>query len=352
MTDPQAIHPRAKLLLEQTAAHVFKARNDLVCAAQYGGVTDAEAKHAAKLLFDVQALLEVADARTAAADPEPPPAVIRTPVIRTKGAAEAMTAAELLREIRMTLGLAGVDAADVETVEGITEAIDRAGHLELLDRVVFGLGGPTLRSVLDARYFDLADELATERGPYGIIYGAEGADFPDVAERGPFATLDLARRGVDLRLFADKGGATIVDGWEESDGKGIATGKGRVVEVVEPLEITASVERHGRRHSITLTPWGLSFLDEDRHGGAASHFRTVDAEVIGDFDEPAAAAAGRVWTVPVDMASTWGIADGLDEHAQLELAELLVHRWREAARAAGIVALVRREDDGGLAILR
>ena len=65
--------------------------------------------------------------------------------------------------------------------------------------------------------------------PFGIIYGAEGYDFPFVKERGPYASLEEATAALDHKLAKWHGGWTIVSGWEKSDGYSITTGKGRVV---------------------------------------------------------------------------------------------------------------------------
>ena len=65
---------------------------------------------------------------------------------------------------------------------------------------------------------------------YGIIYGAEGCDYPDVSEDGPYATLSDARAAVDLTTAARMGGWTIVSDYSPSDGESISTGAGIVVE--------------------------------------------------------------------------------------------------------------------------
>jgi len=66
--------------------------------------------------------------------------------------------------------------------------------------------------------------------PYGLVYGVEGANFPDLCEVGPYATLAQARAAIDPELVARYGGWLIAEGWVRSDGECITTGAGRVVE--------------------------------------------------------------------------------------------------------------------------
>lgn len=70
----------------------------------------------------------------------------------------------------------------------------------------------------------------THEPPYGIIYGAEGYDFPLIAEDGPYETLDEARASLNSDTAARLGGWMIVSGWIASDGASITTGAGMVVE--------------------------------------------------------------------------------------------------------------------------
>jgi hypothetical protein len=64
---------------------------------------------------------------------------------------------------------------------------------------------------------------------YGIIYGHEGADYPDVVESGPYDTLKAAKAAVRRDLSARYRGWTIVAEWEPSDRESIASGSGIVV---------------------------------------------------------------------------------------------------------------------------
>ena len=72
------------------------------------------------------------------------------------------------------------------------------------------------------------EEETTMRPPYGIIYGREGANFPDVAEVGPYPTRASAQEAVDPALVVRYGEVMIVSDWRASDGEDIATGAGRV----------------------------------------------------------------------------------------------------------------------------
>lgn len=100
------------------------------------------------------------------------------------------------------------------------------------------------RALLSVRgdYHPILDGLGQEEEDtmdatsYGIIYGRDGANFPDIAEDGPYATLADARASIDRERVRDMGGAVIASGWVESDGLDIATGAGTVVEVIDARE--------------------------------------------------------------------------------------------------------------------
>ena len=66
---------------------------------------------------------------------------------------------------------------------------------------------------------------------YGIIYGADGADYPDVEEDGPYPSRAAADAAIDRTLVAHRG-AVIVDGYVASDGESITTGQGRIVAIL------------------------------------------------------------------------------------------------------------------------
>lgn len=74
--------------------------------------------------------------------------------------------------------------------------------------------------------------LFDEPDAFGILYGAEGANFPNVVEDGPYATLAAATAALDPRMAARYDGAMIASAWQRSDGRDIATGKGQVVKVI------------------------------------------------------------------------------------------------------------------------
>lgn len=77
----------------------------------------------------------------------------------------------------------------------------------------------------------------------GLIYGAEGADYPDVQEEGPYGSLADACAAVDDARAARLGGVMIVEDWVASDGESITTGKGRVV-----LTALSEVHEYLRTH--------------------------------------------------------------------------------------------------------
>jgi hypothetical protein len=76
---------------------------------------------------------------------------------------------------------------------------------------------------------------------YGIIYGTKGADFPEVAEDGPYASVNAARAAVDEVRAKRLGGWMILEHWMESDGYSITTGAGVVVETERGAVDSASL---------------------------------------------------------------------------------------------------------------
>lgn len=73
---------------------------------------------------------------------------------------------------------------------------------------------------------------AAREASYGLIYGREGADYPDVAESGPFKTADDAIADLDEALARRLGGVMLVRDYRASDGISITTGSGIVVRVI------------------------------------------------------------------------------------------------------------------------
>ena len=71
---------------------------------------------------------------------------------------------------------------------------------------------------------------AVKATPYAIIYGREGADYPDVHEDGPYPTIAAARAALDASLVAQYGEWMIVSDWTPSDGESITTSRGIVAE--------------------------------------------------------------------------------------------------------------------------
>ena len=76
---------------------------------------------------------------------------------------------------------------------------------------------------------------------YGLIYGVDGANFPDVAESGPYATRADAIAAVDADLVRRHRGVGLVSDWAESDGRDIATGRGRYAGSLLSIEHVGSV---------------------------------------------------------------------------------------------------------------
>lgn len=61
---------------------------------------------------------------------------------------------------------------------------------------------------------------------YGLIYGVDGANFPDVAETGPYESREEALAAVDVGLVQRFRGVGLVANWQASDGADISTGAG------------------------------------------------------------------------------------------------------------------------------